>query len=90
VLRAGGTACTAGVVQQLGQEREARTGEEVRTTVLGHVQRGGTPTSFDRVLATRSGRHATVARARSAGWWRCAAPTASWCRCATPSPGRGR
>jgi 6-phosphofructokinase len=50
-----------GVAQQLGEELEARTGKEVRTTVLGHVQRGGTPTSFDRVLATRFGLHATVA-----------------------------
>jgi 6-phosphofructokinase len=33
----------------------------VRTTVLGHVQRGGTPTSFDRVLATRFGLHAAIA-----------------------------
>ena len=33
----------------------------MRTTVLGHVQRGGTPTSFDGVLATRFGLHATVA-----------------------------
>ena len=31
---------------------------EVRTTLLGHVQRGGTPTPFDRVLATRFGHHA--------------------------------
>src|SRR3954466_2055844 len=50
-----------GVAQQLGAELERRTGKEVRTTVLGHVQRGGTPTSFDRVLATRSGLHATIA-----------------------------
>jgi 6-phosphofructokinase 1 len=50
-----------GVAQQLGEELERRTGKEVRTTVLGHVQRGGTPTSFDRVLATRFGLHATVA-----------------------------
>ena len=34
---------------------EARTGKEARTTVLGHVQRGGTPTAYDRVLATRFG-----------------------------------
>src|SRR5919107_1306739 len=45
----------------LGAELERRTGKEVRTTVLGHVQRGGTPTSFDRVLATRFGLHATIA-----------------------------
>ncbi|TYP88931.1 ATP-dependent 6-phosphofructokinase [Blastococcus xanthinilyticus] len=50
-----------GVAQQLGEELERRTGKEVRATVLGHVQRGGTPTSFDRVLATRFGLHATVA-----------------------------
>jgi 6-phosphofructokinase 1 len=50
-----------GVAQQLGDEIERRTGKEVRTTVLGHVQRGGTPTSFDRVLATRFGLHATIA-----------------------------
>ena len=34
---------------------EKRTGFETRATVLGHVQRGGTPTAFDRVLATRLG-----------------------------------
>ena len=34
---------------------EARTGFETRLTVLGHVQRGGTPTAYDRVLATRLG-----------------------------------
>jgi phosphofructokinase-like protein len=50
-----------GVAQQLGEELERRTGKEVRATVLGHVQRGGTPTSFDRVLATRFGLHATIA-----------------------------
>jgi 6-phosphofructokinase 1 len=50
-----------GVAQQLGEELERRTGKEVRTTVLGHVQRGGTPTSFDRVLATRFGLHAAIA-----------------------------
>lgn len=50
-----------GVAQQLGEEIERRIGKEVRTTVLGHVQRGGTPTAFDRVLATRFGLHATIA-----------------------------
>ena len=33
----------------------------MRTTTLGHIQRGGTPTAFDRVLATRYGVHATRA-----------------------------
>ena len=44
-----------GIGHQLEGEIEARTGFETRTTVLGHVQRGGTPTAFDRVLATRLG-----------------------------------
>jgi 6-phosphofructokinase 1 len=44
-----------GIGQRLEQEIEARTGFEARATVLGHVQRGGTPTPFDRVLATRFG-----------------------------------
>ncbi|BCK54217.1 ATP-dependent 6-phosphofructokinase [Nocardia wallacei] len=50
-----------GVAHQLGVEIERRIGKEVRTTVLGHVQRGGKPTAFDRVLATRFGVHATEA-----------------------------
>jgi 6-phosphofructokinase 1 len=50
-----------GVAQQLGSEIERRIGKEVRTTVLGHVQRGGTPTPYDRVLATRFGVHAAEA-----------------------------
>jgi len=44
-----------GIGHQLEQEIERRTGFETRTTVLGHIQRGGTPTAFDRVLATRLG-----------------------------------
>jgi ATP-dependent phosphofructokinase / diphosphate-dependent phosphofructokinase len=44
-----------GIGQRLEKEIEARTGFETRTTVLGHTQRGGTPTAFDRVLATRLG-----------------------------------
>ena len=44
-----------GIGQVLGPEIERRTGFETRVTVLGHVQRGGTPTAFDRVLATRLG-----------------------------------
>jgi ATP-dependent phosphofructokinase / diphosphate-dependent phosphofructokinase len=44
-----------GIGQVLEREIEARTGFETRATVLGHVQRGGTPTAFDRVLATRLG-----------------------------------
>ncbi|WP_036321619.1 6-phosphofructokinase [Microbispora sp. ATCC PTA-5024] len=44
-----------GIGEVLAQEIEKRTGKEARTTVLGHIQRGGTPTAYDRVLATRFG-----------------------------------
>src|SRR5438067_5255030 len=44
-----------GVGEVLGREIEQRTGFETRVTVLGHVQRGGSPTPRDRVLATRFG-----------------------------------
>lgn len=44
-----------GIGQWLAEQLEERTGKEARTVVLGHIQRGGTPTAFDRVLATRLG-----------------------------------
>ena len=44
-----------GVGDAIAKEIESRTGFETRVTVLGHVQRGGTPTARDRVLATRFG-----------------------------------
>jgi 6-phosphofructokinase 1 len=44
-----------GIGQVLADEIELRTGYEARVTILGHVQRGGTPTAFDRVLSTRFG-----------------------------------
>jgi 6-phosphofructokinase 1 len=47
-----------GIGNWLEAEIERRTGHEARATVLGHVQRGGTPSAFDRVLATRFGLHA--------------------------------
>jgi 6-phosphofructokinase 1 len=47
-----------GIGAALASELEDRTGYETRVTVLGHVQRGGTPTSTDRVLASRFGAHA--------------------------------
>ncbi|MDT5336906.1 MAG: ATP-dependent phosphofructokinase / diphosphate-dependent phosphofructokinase [Mycobacterium sp.] len=50
-----------GVAQQLAVEIEKRMKKEVRTTVLGHVQRGGTPTPYDRILATRFGVNAADA-----------------------------
>ncbi|MFD4693448.1 6-phosphofructokinase [Streptomyces sp. NBC_00683] len=51
----------SGVGEWLAKEIESRTGKEARTTVLGHVQRGGTPSAFDRWLATRFGLHAIEA-----------------------------
>jgi ATP-dependent phosphofructokinase / diphosphate-dependent phosphofructokinase len=56
-----------GIGQWLEHEIEQRTGHEARATVLGHVQRGGTPTAFDRVLATRFGLHAIDA-AHQGAW----------------------
>ena len=47
-----------GIGDRLAQEIESRTGSEARAVVLGHIQRGGTPTAFDRWLATRFGLHA--------------------------------
>jgi len=44
-----------GIANVVAHEIEARTGFETRVTVLGHVQRGGTPTPFDRVLCSRFG-----------------------------------
>jgi ATP-dependent phosphofructokinase / diphosphate-dependent phosphofructokinase len=50
-----GHARLGGIGQRLEREIEERTGFDARATVLGHIQRGGTPTAFDRVLATRLG-----------------------------------
>ncbi|GAA1418048.1 6-phosphofructokinase [Streptomyces thermospinosisporus] len=48
----------SGIGEWLAKQIEKRTGHEARTTVLGHIQRGGTPSAFDRWLATRFGLHA--------------------------------
>ncbi len=56
-----------GIGQRLEREIEERTGYETRATVLGHVQRGGTPTAYDRVLATQLGLAAVDAV--SSGRW---------------------
>jgi ATP-dependent phosphofructokinase / diphosphate-dependent phosphofructokinase len=50
-----------GIGDRLAKEIEERTGREARAVVLGHVQRGGTPTAFDRWLATRFGLSAIAA-----------------------------
>ena len=62
-----GHARLGGIGMRLEGEIERRTGFETRATVLGHVQRGGTPTAFDRVLATRFGIAAIDAATR--GEW---------------------
>jgi phosphofructokinase-like protein len=54
-LDAFGHARLSGIGDWLASAIEARTGKEARTALLGHIQRGGTPTAFDRVLATRFG-----------------------------------
>jgi ATP-dependent phosphofructokinase / diphosphate-dependent phosphofructokinase len=51
----------SGIGERLAEEIESRTGRESRAVVLGHTQRGGTPTAFDRWLATRFGLHAIEA-----------------------------
>ncbi len=56
-----------GVGMRLAEQIEARTGFETRVTTLGHVQRGGTPTAFDRVLASRFG-VAAIDAVHDAAW----------------------
>jgi ATP-dependent phosphofructokinase / diphosphate-dependent phosphofructokinase len=56
-----------GIGQRLEQEIERRTGYETRATVLGHTQRGGSPTAFDRVLASRLG-IAAIDAAHNRNW----------------------
>ena len=61
-----GHARLGGIGAWLAEQLEARTGYESRVTILGHIQRGGTPTAFDRVLATRFGVAAVQAVHRGA------------------------
>jgi len=56
-----GHARLGGIGAWLAEELERRTGFEARVTILGHIQRGGTPSAFDRVLATRFGVAAVAA-----------------------------
>ena len=56
-----------GIGEILAKEIRQRTGFDSRVTVLGHVQRGGTPTAFDRVLATRFGLRA-IETVHEEGW----------------------
>ena len=78
---------------------EQLTGKETRTVVLGHLQRGGSPTSFDRVLATRFGGPPSTCSspASTIAWWRRVRRTSSpfrsrrwWGRTRTVPGGLGR
>jgi 6-phosphofructokinase 1 len=55
IVVAEGAAYNAHTIEQYLDEHREDTGFEVRSTILGHIQRGGTPTAFDRLLATRLG-----------------------------------
>jgi 6-phosphofructokinase 1 len=52
---AGREVLLGGIAEQVAQEIQNRTGKETRAVVLGHLQRGGSPTTFDRLLALRFG-----------------------------------
>jgi ATP-dependent phosphofructokinase / diphosphate-dependent phosphofructokinase len=56
--RRGAQAKLGGIGPLIAREIECRLHREARTVVLGHLQRGGAPTTFDRVLATQYGAHA--------------------------------
>jgi 6-phosphofructokinase 1 len=67
-----------GVGERVQALLEARLASEVRCTTLGHLQRGGAPTAYDRVLATRFG-HAAAELALAGGWGRMVALQADAC-----------
>ena len=54
-LRAAGEVRLGGIAERLAEELETSTGQEARSVSLGHLQRGGTPSALDRILATRFG-----------------------------------
>jgi 6-phosphofructokinase 1 len=58
-----------GIAERVAREIEARTGKETRSLVLGHLQRGGSPTTFDRLLGLRFG--AAAIRLIAEGRWGC-------------------
>lgn len=58
IVVAEGAAYNASQIEEYLLQRREETGFDVRTTILGHVQRGGIPTAFDRILATRMGQAA--------------------------------
>lgn len=64
IVVAEGAKYDAEALVQYFKENKATLGFELRATILGHIQRGGAPTAFDRILATRLGAAATAALAR--------------------------
>ncbi len=64
IVVAEGAKYNANALLEYFKEHKAELGFQVRATILGHVQRGGAPTAFDRLLATRLGAAATAALAR--------------------------
>lgn len=66
--REGQQVLLGGVAHRVAEQIQERTGKETRTVVLGHLQRGGSPTSYDRVLALRFGAAAVrvIAEGKSA------------------------
>ncbi len=56
-----------GIASLVAKEIQEQTGKETRSIVLGHIQRGGSPTTFDRLLALRFG--AAAVRAVAEGAW---------------------
>jgi 6-phosphofructokinase 1 len=71
-----------GLASRLAYEIQARTGKESRSLVLGHLQRGGQPTGYDRLLATRFGCFGDT-------WWHCSRRTSSRFHWWKPSLRRG-
>jgi len=64
VVVAEGAACNAASLQEHFRTHQEQLGFELRATILGHVQRGGSPTAFDRLLASRLGAKAAELLAR--------------------------
>jgi 6-phosphofructokinase 1 len=64
IVVAEGAKYNANALVEYFKEHKAELGFELRATILGHIQRGGAPTAFDRILATRMGAAATSALAR--------------------------
>ena len=76
VVVAEGAEYNATKLQNYFLEHEGDTGFTLRSTILGHVQRGGTPTASDRILASRLGAGAVDCLSRSefgvlVGWMNC-------------------